>query len=193
MWNFLQNGLTVVSKRILLFVVLNWLFFGVMLVGAFLGQFGYGGFSVLPIGDDFLVAGKSEWSIMLLGIFFWNLVVSGFVLLTLSGLLFFVLPIVFLLLRAFLWGALFAGLPTPLFLAAFPTLVLEGEGYVLASVAGVNLGLSWLKPEWADKGEGLSRLGVLRKALKDCLRIYVLVAVLLFAAALVETLTIVVF
>jgi len=89
-----------------------------------------------------------------------------------------------------LWGVLLNGLLTSQFLAAFPTLILEGEGYVLAALAGVNLGLSLLKPEWAYKGEGLSRLEAVKRALKDCAYTYVLVAIFLFVAAVVETVTI---
>jgi len=71
-----------------------------------------------------------------------------------------------------------------------PTLVIEGEGHTLAALAGINLGLSWLKPKWAYKGEGLSRSEAVRRALKDCMYTYVLVAILLFVAAVVEAATI---
>ena len=77
------------------------------------------------------------------------------------------------------------------FLAALPTLALEGEGYVLAALAGVNLGLAWLKPKWAYRGEDLSRSEAVNKALKECARIYVFVAVFLFVAAVVETITLI--
>lgn len=171
-----------------LFVVLNWLFFGVMFVGVLLGQGGLFGFQMVPFADGFFVVGGG-WVFMLFYVFIFNLVVSGFVLVTLSGILFFALPVGFLLFRGFLWGVFLVGLPTPLFLAALPTVVLEGEGYVLACVAGVNLGLSWLSPRRVY-GEGLSREESFKRALKDCVRIYVLVVVLLFAAAVVETLTV---
>jgi len=152
---------------------------------------GYGRFYEWPLGESFVDTETRGLPLMIMDIFLFNLVVSGFVLVTLSGLLFFALPFVFLLFRAFLWGVLLGGLPTSLFLAALPTLILEGEGYVLASLAGINLGLSWLRPEWAYEGEELSRLESVKKALRDCVRIYVFVVVPLFVAAVVEALTVI--
>jgi hypothetical protein len=192
MWSFLRNCLNVVSQRVLFLMVLNWLFFGGMFVGALLGQYGFAdSFGWLPVRDEVFQGeiGVSPWLVLV--IFFFNLVLSGFVLVTLSGLAFFVLPLVFLSVRSFLWGALLNGLSTSMFLAAFPTLILEGEGYVLAALAGVNLGVSWFKPKWIYGEKELSRKESIKMALKDCLRIYVLVAIFLFVAAVVETVTIV--
>jgi len=180
-----------ISRRSLLFVALNWLFFGVMFAGNLWSYGGYGRFYEWPLGESFVDTETRGLPLMIMDIFLFNLVVSGFVLVTLSGLLFFALPFVFLLFRAFLWGVLLGGLPTSLFLAALPTLILEGEGYVLASLAGINLGLSWLRPEWAYEGEELSRLESVKKALRDCVRIYVFVVVPLFVAAVVEALTVI--
>lgn len=192
MWSFLRNCLNVISQRILFLMVLNWLFFGGMFVGALLGQYGLvNSFEWWLVGDEVFQGGLEVSPWLVLGIFFSNLVLSGFVLVTLSGLAFFVLPLVFLSVRGFLWGVLLNGLSTPMFLAAFPTLILEGEGYVLAALAGVNLGVSWFKPKWAYRGEGLSRRESVKMALKDCLHIYVLVAIFLFVAAVVESLTII--
>ena len=108
---------------------------------------------------------------------------------TLTRLVFFILPVGFLLFRALLWGVLINSLPTPLFLASFATLILEGEGYVLAGLAGANLGLSWLKPEWIIKRGELSRSEAVKQTFKDCLHIYVLVALFLLVGAVVETIT----
>jgi hypothetical protein len=127
---------------------------------------------------------------MIVNIFFFSLIVSAFCVVTLPGLVFFAFPAVILALRVALWGATINQLPTPQFLAAFPTLILEGEGYVVASMAGIILGLSWLKPELAYKGEGLSRLKALKKALKECVYMYVLVTMILLVAAIVESITI---
>jgi uncharacterized membrane protein SpoIIM required for sporulation len=123
----------------------------------------------------------------LLWIFLFNLALSGFLLLTASGVVFFVLPVCFLLFRALFWGVFLSGLPNPLFLLVIPTLVLEGEGYVLAAVAGLGLGLSWLKPELMFREGNLSRLEAFRKALRECAHVYVFVVILLFLAAVVET------
>jgi hypothetical protein len=123
-------------------------------------------------------------------IFLFSLFVSGLLLTTLTGLVFFILPVVILVLRATLWGAILNQLPTPLFLASLPTLVLEGEGYVVASVAGIGLGLAWLKPGWMYEGEGFSRLEAFKAALREALYLYVWVGMFLLVSALVEAMTI---
>lgn len=187
--HFLKTSVSILSRRGLLFMVLNWLFFSSIVVGSFLGQFFRVGV-FWPVSEDVFRVEVGNMAIMILNIFLFNLVLSGFVLITLSGLLFFVLPVVFLCLRGFLWGLILGGLSTSGFLLALPTLILEGEGYVLAALAGVGLGLSWLNPEWLWKGEELSRSESVKRALEDCARIYVLVAVVLFVAAVVETATI---
>jgi len=188
--DFLKSCLSVVWRRGWVLVVLNWLFFGFIVFGGLLGQFGvvevyywpFGEIFPVEVGNAFLTVGF---------IFISNLILSSFVLVTLTGLAFFGLPLFFISFRAFLWGMLLNGLSTPLFLAALPIVLLEGEGYVLAALAGVNLGLSWLKPSWAYRCEDLPRLEAFKRALKDCARIYVLVAAVLLVAAVVETLTLV--
>ncbi|MDH5449748.1 MAG: stage II sporulation protein M [Candidatus Bathyarchaeota archaeon] len=131
-----------------------------------------------------------DWPLVVIGIFFFNLVWSSFIIVTLPGLVFFPLSAGVLVYRGFLWGLLLSQLPTSLFLVVLPTAVLEGEGYVLASVTGTILGMSWLKPDWVFKGEEMSRLKSFKKVTNECLRLYVLVIVLLFVAAVVETFTI---
>jgi hypothetical protein len=170
-------------------LALNWLFFGFVLVGALVGQYESVDFVVWPVGEEVFHQEIGVFPWLVLEIFLFNLFLSGFVLVTLSGLVFFALPVLFLLFRAMVWGVLLNGLPTPLFLFALPTLLLEGEGYVLAALAGVGLGLSWLKPKWAYKEEMLSRRESVMQALRDCLRIYVLVFMFLFVAAVVEAST----
>ena len=186
---FLRECVDSVAKRRTSLIELNWLFFGVVVVGVFLGQFGFEGLSVSPIGDVVSVEGVEQGVLLFFGVFFWNLVVSGVVLLSLSGALFFVLPGVFLLVRGLLWGVLLSTLPTVSFLAVLPTLVLEGEGYVLAGLVGVHLGLSWLRPSVGSEGALLFRLESLKRELKESVRIYVLVVLLLLVAAVVEVLT----
>lgn len=188
MRNLFRKCVSVVSGKRLFLVILNWLFFGVMLVAPFLAQSEYARLYERPMGV-FSVE-RDNLPLMFLNIFFSNIILSGFVVLTLSGFVFFVLPVGFIFWRAWLWGVLLNELLTWQFLAAFPTLILEGEGYVLAALAGVNLGLSWLKPEWAYKEEGLSRVEAVKRALKDCVYIYVLVAIFLFVASVVEIATI---
>lgn len=190
MRDFLKSCLSVVWRRVRVLVMLNWLFFGFIIFGGLLEQSGvvevyywpFGEIFPVEVGNAFLTVGF---------IFISNLILSSFVLVTLTGLAFFGLPLFFISFRAFLWGMLLNGLSTPLFLAALPIVLLEGEGYVLAALAGVNLGLSWLKPSWAYRCEDLSRLEAFKRALKDCARIYVLIAAVLLVAAVVETLMLV--
>lgn len=183
--------MSVVSRRVLFFMVLNWLFFGSIVVGALLGQSGYVRVFEWPIGEEKFQLETGNIVVLIVTIFLFNLFLSGFLVVTLTGLLFFVLPVVFLCVRGFLWGILLGGLSSSRFLLSLPTLFLEGEGYVLAALAGVVLGLSWLLPKWLRKNEELSRSESVKKAVKECLRIYVLAAIILFVAAIVETATIV--
>jgi hypothetical protein len=67
---------------------------------------------------------------------------------------------------------------------------LREEAYVVAAVAGTMLGLSWLNPSWAHRDSTDSRLVALKRALKECAYLYVLVAILLIVAAAVETIAI---
>ena len=49
-------------------------------------------------------------------------------------------------------------------------------------------GVSWVKPAWLY-GEVSGRVRAFRQGLRECLRIYLVVAVLLFAAAVLEAAT----
>jgi len=187
---FLKLCLRVVSGKVKTFVVLNLLFFGWVFVVVLLMQFLfppplYSGWSLMV--PEFLVG---NWLTMVLGIFAFNLVLSAFVVVTLPGVVFFPLSAAALLYRAVLWGLLLYVTPTWLFLAALPTLVLEGEAYVFAAAAGTVVGVSWIKPKWLHREEGLSRVEAFKKGFEECLRLYVFVAALLFVAAVVETATI---
>ena len=171
-------------------VVFSWLFFGFLIIGAVLASLGLGKLFFWPLNEPSSLEIGNAF-VMFLWIFLFNLALSGFLLLTASGVAFFGLPIFFLLLRAFLWGVFLAGLPMPLFLFVFPTVILEGVGYVLAGVAGLGLGVSWFKPKWMFKGKSLSRLEAFKKAVRECMYIYVLVVIFLLVAAIVETATLV--
>jgi hypothetical protein len=186
---FFKSCFSLISRRSLLFVVMNTLYFSSITVGAFLAQFQSFPSYEWDLSERMF---SEEWGlpVMISVIFLSNLVVSALSLVTLTGLAFFALPVVVLSVRAIFWGALLNQLSTPRFFLAFPTLVLEGEGYILASLAGVILGLSWLKPGWAYGGEGFSRLEAFKMAWKDCMRLYVLVMLLLFLGAVVEAVTI---
>lgn len=183
--------MNIISRRRKVFVLLNTLFFDCVFLGVLLSQFLYvpplyrGG--SLGILTWFL---GLDWPWMILVIFVFNLVFSGLVVLTLPGLVFFPLSAVFLAMRGALWGIMLDQPSTVPFPLLLPTFALEGEGYVLASMAGTVLGLSWLKPHWMYKDEGLSRLNALKTSLREAIRPLFLSAILLFLAAVVETLTI---
>jgi uncharacterized membrane protein SpoIIM required for sporulation len=76
-----------------------------------------------------------------------------------------------------------------MFLVSLPTLILEGEAYVLAALSGVILGLSWLKPKWIYKNGALNRSEAFKHAFGECARICVLVVILLLVGTIVETTT----
>jgi len=192
--DFFRSCLTVASCRLKTFVLFNFLFFSCVFGALFLLQFlllppVYSGWS-----PWLLEAFLGNWGLMFLGVFAFNLAVSAFVMVTLPGFVFFPLSVGFLLYRAFLWAMLLYAVPSWLFLATLPTLVLEGEAYVFAAVAGTITGMSWFKPAWLFKTEAgeeeLSRAEGFRKGLSECLRLYIIVALLLFVAAILETVTI---
>ncbi|MCK4633926.1 stage II sporulation protein M [Candidatus Bathyarchaeota archaeon] len=174
------------SKRSSLFTLMNIVYFGSLFVVALMtGQQN-------RLINEWVVGESSgevnNVVIMFVDIFLFNLVVSGFLLLTVTGLFLFPLPVGILVFRASLWGSLLSQLPTPVFLATFPTFLLEGEAYVIAGVVGINLGLSWLKPNWVSKN-GSSKRDALGQAVRECGYLYALVTTLLLAAAVVETFT----
>jgi len=180
-----------VCDRWKVFALFNLLFFGCVLTVVVLAGFTfppplYNGWSP-SVPEVFLGGG---WPVMFLGIFLFNLCVSAFVVVTLPGIVLFPLSAVFLLYRAVLWGFLLNALPTWPFLAVLPTVVLEGEGYVFSAAVGTVVGASWIKPDWVFKDGELSRIDAFKRALKEGLRGYVFVAVLLLVAAVVETATI---
>jgi hypothetical protein len=176
-------------------VLLNFLFFGCVFLVALAAQFVlppplYSGEWSPNVPSFLLVHG---WAFMILGIFVFNLVVSSFIVVSLPGFVFFPLSVGFLGFRGFLWGLLIFASPNWLFLLSLPTLVLEGEAYVLACVGGSMVGVSWIKPamlygkDVSFGSEDLSRTGALRQSLKECGKVYVFVLFLLLAAAVVET------
>lgn len=181
----------VLNDRSLLVAVLNLAYFGALIAGGFLAQY-TSLFQPVVVGNDvFGVSGASVW--LVFDIFVSNLILSAFLLLTLSGIVFFVFPLAVLVFRGVLWGVLLNFVSTDRFLMVLPTIILEGEGYVIAAVAGVILGLSWLWPKLIYPGENLSRRSAVRKALGEAASLFVLVVILLFVAAIVETVTITTF
>lgn len=185
---FLKTCFAVVWARSAFFVVFNVVFFGAVFVSALAASL----MSTPPVkGETGVFQSFFGGNLVLtfLVVFISNLALSAFLIVTLPGLAFFVLSAFLLAYRGVLWGFLLAFTSSYQFLAALPTVVLEGEAYVVAALAGFVLGLSWLKPGWAFKGEGLSRGEALVGGFRECFRLYVLVVFILFVAAVVETVT----
>lgn len=187
---FVESCMLSLSGRSSLFLAMNMLYFGFILVGALLAQISSVVVYEWPMSESVLDV-AADPLFLAAGIFLSNLVVSGLFLTTFSGLVFFVLPFGVVLWRALVWGTLIVQLPSPQFFAAIPTFVLEGEGYVIAAVAGIILGLSWLKRDWVFRGENVSRRQALTAAFKECLRLYVWVTIFLLMGAIVETVTLI--
>lgn len=170
---------------------MNLLFFGGFFVTALVARFLFP--PPLYLGwradvPEFLL--DSNWPLMLLGIFFFNLALSAFVFVTLPGFVFFPFSAATLLYRAILWGTLLQNVPNWLLIAVLLTLILEGEAYVFASVAGSIVGLSWIKPTWLYRQERLSRKEAIKCSLKEAANLYLVVVLFLVVAAIVETATI---
>jgi hypothetical protein len=92
--------------------------------------------------------------------------------------------------RPFLWGIIYAPINphhTMLLIAVTPTMILEGTAYIIAFVSSIDLFLAIIKPQ--KLGEE-SRIKALKKAVLYNLKSYVLVLIVLFVAAVVETVTI---
>ncbi len=170
-------------------MAVNFLYFWLIFVGVFVAQIPSLALYELPLALDPFAGFMENPALLVIVLFLFNVVVSGFFVTTLPGLLFFALPFVVVSWRALLWGVMLAEFTTSWFLLAMPTLILEGEGYVLGALAGVVLGLAWLKPRLVYPEEKLSRSEAVRLAFKECGRIYVLAVLVLFAAAVVETVT----
>jgi uncharacterized membrane protein SpoIIM required for sporulation len=109
---------------------------------------------------------------------------------TLPGIAFFALSPLLLFVKGTLLGSSLANMPSWRVLVILPTLILEGEAYVLAGVAGVNLGLSWLRPWWLYEGD-IPRKEAFLKAWDECGHIYSWVTMILFLAAVMEVATII--
>ena len=125
--------------------------------------------------------------ILFLGIFLSNLFLSSLFFLTFTGFLLFPASFVLLAVRGFLWATLVAFMPTSLLLLALPVVLLEGEAYAVAALAGTVLGVSWMKPKWLYKEEGIGRFDSWWRGLSECGAMYIVVASFLFAAAIIGT------
>lgn len=184
--------LDILRARSWLLVLLNLLFFGGVLFFAVVSLFWaeFYPFKMLDGVSESFSLDAGFLALYIANIFASNFFMSGLLMLTLSGFVFFLFPVGFLVLRAWVWGFLLNQLSTRSFLLVIPTLILEGEGYVMAALAGIVLGLSWLKPSWIYGGKVASRREALRLAARECMLLYVVVVILLLLAAVVEAVTI---
>lgn len=181
----------VVSARGKLLAFMNAAFFFCVFVVFFVSEFLLPSLPYEGLNPPFPEIINAGFPLMLLEIFAFNLGLSAFVFVTLPGFAFFPFSTGFLLYRASIWGVLLHYQPTWLFLIAMPTLVFEGEAYVFAAVAGTVVGGSWLKPKWFTNRSDVKRVESLTKSLKECLAMYLLVAIFLLVAATIEAITVV--
>ena len=187
MLSFLRSSIKVLSKRANLIAIFNVIYFCSIFVVVLIAQVLFPPLYLDGALASSLAPFEDNWFIMFVGIFIFNLFLSAFVMVTLPGIVFFPLSTAFLVSRAVLWGLLLYPLPSWLFLAVLPTLVLEGEAYVIAAVTGTVTGLSWVKSSWVFRDGKLSRWEALKTALKEGLHLYKGVTLLLLIAAIVET------
>src|SRR4030042_4677412 len=188
----LSSFMAVFSSRIKLLALLNLAFFSCvftsMLVCDLLFQPEFYWGPTFPTSYETYGEGFA----LVVNIFLVNLVLSSFVIITLPGFAFFPLSAFLLLYRASLWGMMLHYQPNSVLLCALPTLILEGEAYVLAALAGTIVGVSWVKTKWVYAEEAVTRSAAIRKSVKACLVIYLVVVLLLFIGAIVETATLLV-
>ena len=185
---FFMSCFDVLRERSLLFALMNFIFFGSVIAGSFLAQQVF----LTPMSLPF-DGGNLEISNVSAGFVFeffgWNLVVNAFLFMTVPGVFFFALPFVVFILRGLIWGFTLTFLSTDKLLAILPTVFLEGEGYVLAAMAGVILGLSWFWPRLIYPSRELSRREALSAAWGEAKILLAIVVLLLLIAAIVKTVT----
>jgi len=116
--------------------------------------------------------------------FSFNLILGAFVSTTLTGLVFF-FPYMVAVWRSFLVGILVAGMEySPAMVAVFyGTFILEFGAYCISSAIGTDIGLALLFPERKGVASRKEALGI---AARDGVRLYVLVIIILFVAAIWE-------
>jgi hypothetical protein len=122
-------------------------------------------------------------------IFAFNSILGSFLAITLSNLIG-VGTLVFIY-RPIMWGLVYAPTSpsaTIILIAVIPTLILEGIAYVIAFTASLDFILAIAKPKFLGEE---SRFKAWKKAWIYNLKSYVLVLIMLFVAAVVETVTLV--
>ena len=191
--NSFFDSTAIFSKRGMFLALLNLLFFGGVFAVVTVSEWLFPPSLDLNVRAPFLEAFfNGDFYVSAFAIFIFNLAWSVFVFILIPGFFFFPLSITSLFFRAFIWGSLLYSQPTWILLVAIPTVILEGEGCVLAAFAGTLAGASWVKPEWVYCGESLGRREAFGRSLSECSAVYALVIVLILAGAVVETATLMV-
>lgn len=116
--------------------------------------------------------------------FGFNLVFGAFVSTTVMGLLFF-FPYLVAVWRSFIIGVLVADIDTTPVMAVifYGTFILEFGAYCISSAVGTDIGLSIM---WPGRKGKTSRSEAFREAARDGLKLYLLVAIILFISAIWE-------
>lgn len=175
-------------KRLRLLVFMSSIFFSGIFLSVLVSE--WLSPSPLYFGSHFLVDSfDGNLPLLIFSIFFSNMFLSSFVFITLPGFAFFPLSSAVLVYRAYIWGFLLSRQPTWLLLVAMPTVILEGLGYCFAASAGTLVGVSWIKPKWVYSTDDYNRVKAVKRALRECLTFYFYVVLLLFLAAIVEAVT----
>lgn len=116
--------------------------------------------------------------------FGFNLVFGAFVSTTFMGLIFF-FPYMVAVWRSFIIGVLVADIDTTPVMAVifYGTFILEFGAYCLSSAVGTDIGLSIM---WPGRKGKTSRREAFREAARDGWKLYLLVVIILFVAAIWE-------
>ncbi|MGC9517007.1 MAG: stage II sporulation protein M [Methanomicrobiales archaeon] len=125
---------------------------------------------------------------VVLTIFGFNAVLGSFFFITLLNMI--GIGTLIFIYRPFLWGFIYAPVnpqATALLIYVIPTLILEGLAYVMAFAASIDFLQAIIKPSALGEKK---RLRAYKKAWINNLKSYVLILIVLFVAAVVETLTI---
>jgi hypothetical protein len=209
----LRSGIAVIKENRVAYIILNVAYYGLVICGmvfvafapsvqqrllALVGQ----AFTAGPLAAVGSAYTGGEVVKAALLTFVVNLFVGSLVYITLPSM---VIPFSGMLmgvLRAILWGLLLSPTAPELRLVMIPhsiTLILEGQGYILALLAVYAHGKAFLFPRSVGveaQGDGLQRmarlaLGGYRAGVKRTARLYVLVVIVLAVAAIYEALEVI--
>jgi hypothetical protein len=170
-------------------LIVNCIFFCSILVGSIIPLFTSVGHAYLP--DSMLDSTVNANRISsFFNILVSNLLLSAFLLLTVTGSVFLPASMALLVYRGLVWGSYLYYLSIDSFLLSIPTIILEGEAYILACISGMVLFLAWLKPTLLY--DNSNRGTALFLSARECLKLYFVIIILLTLSAVVESFTLLV-